>query len=109
MEHGPSLRDAALAAHAGTIAVVSTTHADALDAMERRERAIASALPSTAKVLVQAGLFDRRALGALRARQRVSGALLEASDERLRSLGRTRALAAVADLTAVLIARGGSG
>jgi superfamily II DNA or RNA helicase len=109
MEHGSSLRDAALAAHAGTIAVVRTTHADALDAMERRERAIASALPSTAKVLVQAGLFDRRALGALRAKQRVSGALLEASDERLQSLDRTRALVAAAELTAVLIACGGSG
>jgi superfamily II DNA or RNA helicase len=108
-QHGPALRNAALMAHAGTRATVTTTHAGALNAMERRERTIASAVPSTARVLVQAGLFDRRALKALRAKQRVSGALLEASDERLRSLDRTRALAVAAELTAVLIACGGSG
>jgi hypothetical protein len=61
-----------------------------------------------AKVLVQAGLFDRRAVRALRAKQRVSGALLEASDERFRSLDRTRALAAAAELTAILIGCSGS-
>jgi superfamily II DNA or RNA helicase len=108
-EHGPELRDVALAAHAGSLAAAAATHARALDAMEQRERAIASALPSTARDLVQAGLFDRRALAALRAKQRVSGAFLEASEERLRSLTRTRELVTNADLTAVLIAGGGAG
>jgi superfamily II DNA or RNA helicase len=108
-EHGPALRDAALAAHEQPRAAVTASHAEVLDAMERRAHSIASGLPSTAKVLVQAGLFDRRALGTLRAKQRVSGALLEASDERLRSLDRGRALVAAAELTAVLIACGGSG
>ena len=106
---GPALREAALAAHADTRAGVATRHAEALDAMERRERTIASGLPSMARVMVQAGLFDRRAIRALRATQRVSGALLEASDERLRSLDRTRALVVAAELTAVLITCSGPG
>jgi non-ribosomal peptide synthetase component E (peptide arylation enzyme) len=108
-EHGPALRHVVLAAHADTRAVVTTSHAEAVDAMERRERTIASALPSMARVLVQAGLFDRRAVSALRVKQHVSGALLEASDERLRALDRTRALVVDAELTAVLIACSGPG
>jgi hypothetical protein len=103
------LRSAALASVGVAHASAAATHAGAVDAIEWRERTIASALPSTAKVLVQAGLFDTRAVKALRAKQQVSGTLLEASNERLRALDRTRSLTAVAELTAVSIVWGGSG
>jgi hypothetical protein len=86
-----------------------TSRAEAVEALERRERTIASALPSTARVLVQAGLFDRRAMSALEAKQHLSGVLLEASDDRLRALGRSKALVVTAELTAVLIVCSGPG
>jgi hypothetical protein len=108
-EHGSPLRAAALAVHAPGRAVVAAIRAEAVEALERRERTIASALPSAAKVLVQAGLFDRRAMRSLRAKQRVSGVLLEATEDRLRALGRSGALVVAAELTAVLIVCSGPG
>jgi superfamily II DNA or RNA helicase len=102
----PALRAVVLAAHAAELAAAATTHARALEAMEQREHTIAAALPSAARELVQVGLFDRRALKTLWAQRRVSGALLEASEERLRSLARTRELVTAAELTAILIACG---
>lgn len=105
-EREPALRAVVLAAHADEIDAAATTHALALDRMEQREHTIAGALPSTARELVQAGLFDRRALNALGARRRRSGARLEASRDHLSELVRTREVITVAEPAAILIACG---
>lgn len=51
-----------------------------------RERWIASGAPSTAQALVQAGLFDRRALNVAAARTHVAAELANDAELRLRSL-----------------------
>jgi hypothetical protein len=74
--------------------------------MAQREHAMAGARPAAARELVQAGLFDGRALRALEARRLVSATLLDASEDRLRSLAESRSLATTTELTAVLIVSG---
>lgn len=79
LEIDPALRRA-LAIHVREIhADVIARHAAAIGARVRREEAMAAALPSAAHALVQASLFDRRALVSAAARTRAAGSRLEAS------------------------------
>lgn len=84
----------------------ATAHLRAIDALERRERSLAVALPSAAGQLVQAGLFDTRALHADRVRREDAGARGDASRERLRNLEGARQLSTTCDLIAVLLVSG---
>ena len=59
----------------------STWYREAQTRLAERERALARKLPSTAQRLVQAGLFDTRALRQASARQRTAALLSEESDE----------------------------
>jgi superfamily II DNA or RNA helicase len=101
-----AVRAAVLAAYAGELDAAATIREAALDAMAQREHAMAGARPAAARELVQAGLFDGRALRALEARRLVSATLLDASEDRLRSLAESRSLATTTELTAVLIVSG---
>jgi superfamily II DNA or RNA helicase len=101
-----AVRAAVLAAYAGELDAAATSRVAALDAMAQREHAMASARPSAARELVQAGLFDGRALRLLEARRLASATLLDASEDRLRSLAEARSLATTTELTAVLIVSG---
>lgn len=85
-------------------AAISMDIRRAIDALERRERAIAVTLPSTAQQLVQAGLFDRRALLARAARTRAAGEQHLEIRRALDGLAGARDLSASLDLRAVLFA-----
>jgi superfamily II DNA/RNA helicase len=69
-------------------------------ALEERERAIAGGLP-VARTLVQAGLFDRRALKAAASRNAAAAALRDESDLRLTALADERRLAVEVRLIAL--------
>ncbi len=87
----------------------SALYLEAQARIAARERALAQKLPSTAQRLVQAGLFDSRALRQSSARQRTATLLSEESDERLTE-GRSEAQLSVrATLVAVRVGRRGSG
>ncbi len=102
---GPALRTAALAAAAAEMQAGAVVHQAAIEAGLRRERAIAAALPSPARRLVQAGLFERRLVQAEDVRQSVAAAVQEESRQRLRDLERTRVAVTTCDLNAVLLTR----
>ena len=72
-------------------------------ALRRRERDIAAAAPSAASQLVQAGLFDRRAVRAADARRRAAGALLDDAGERIRALDAAERLTPSIELVAKLL------
>jgi superfamily II DNA or RNA helicase len=98
----PAVRTLLLAGLAERISRITTSHGAAVAALEEREAAIARAVPSAARELVQAGLFDSRAVRAHQARRRAAGTLLEESEQRLRSLGSAERLALTIDVAAVL-------
>lgn len=102
---GPSSRAAALDAAAVEMRQAAATHHRCVDAGIRRERTIAAALPSTARGLVQGGLFDRRAVDAEAVRRQTADALLEESRTRLRELEQSRLLTATCELEALLLTR----
>lgn len=99
-------RAAALASVSDGLKDATAVHLRALDALERRERSLAVALPSAAGQLVQAGLFDRRALHADQIRRAEVGARVDASRERLWNLEGARQLCTTCDLIAVLLVSG---
>jgi hypothetical protein len=72
-------------------------------ALRRRERAIATVLPTAARHVVQAGLFDRRALRAADARARTAAALLADARERIDALTAAEELTASVDITARML------
>lgn len=86
------------------LAVATRAHEHLTDQVASRERAGAAVAPSVARELVQAGLFDERAVRARAHRQQAAGALLEESEQRTWSLRRSRALTPAIDLVAVLLA-----
>ena len=82
---------------------VATAHARATAAMRERERAIASNLPSVARQLVQAGLFDRRALRSAEARRHVHDDLVEEAADRINALDGSASLTETFEAVAVLL------
>jgi hypothetical protein len=88
---------------------VTEQRAAARDALRLRVEHLARRQPSAARQMVQAGLFDRRAvLGAAR-RRATRVEQLQELGACLGALDRTEHLAGRTDLAAVLIVRGGSG
>ena len=55
-------------------------------AIAQREREISAGVRSTARLLVQAGLFDRRALNQASAKEQAATSLLDEAESRLHSL-----------------------
>lgn len=102
------LRAGILAAHASEIEANARMHARALQSEEERERSMAEALPSAASELVQAGLFDRRALKELEARRVAAHALLDGTRIRMGALKKDRTLETIVELTAILFVPGDS-
>ena len=102
----PAVQAVVLAALAADLAAAAATHRHALLRMRDRELAMAEALPSAARELVQAGLFDSRAVRGLEARRRSYDALLEASRARLGTLASDTELVKSVELTGILIAAG---
>jgi hypothetical protein len=83
---GPEVRRAAISTTEFTVADAIARYRAATAALERREHAMTRARPSTSRQLVQAGLFDSRAIRAHQARRQSTGALLEESEARIASL-----------------------
>jgi hypothetical protein len=102
-DHEPAIASAALAAHAESLGSATASHAAAVGRLVRRDSSISAAVPSTARELVQAGLFDGRALQAVGARRRATGILLDSSRELAAATMRNSILASRIELVAVLI------
>lgn len=99
----PAMQAAALNAAAAELADAAGFHHEAIEAGLRRERLLAAALPSAAKRLVQAGLFDRREILMEAARSAEAAALRDESRRHVAELERTRQLATVCELEAVIL------
>jgi superfamily II DNA or RNA helicase len=81
---------------------VGDAHRAVAASLERRERDIASVIPEAATQLVQAGLFDRRAVKAADERRRQIGGRLADARERIDALGTSGQLTTSIDLRAKL-------
>jgi hypothetical protein len=102
----PAVRAVFLASREQALAAEAATHAQALEALEQRERTIAAHLSSPTRELVQAGLFDRREIKEHETRRRAFETLQDACAERLRSLDESRVLSPIAELVAILVVCG---
>ncbi len=90
-------------AAAGGLARAADAHRLVTAALRAREQAIAAVGASAARALVQAGLFDRRALLAAQAERRTSAALAAEAQDRIAALRAADALTVSLDLTAKLV------
>ncbi|MBA3231206.1 MAG: DEAD/DEAH box helicase [Acidobacteria bacterium] len=102
-EEEPRLREQFLAGISDRLTDIAAGHQEAVAALQRRERAIAAQFSSVARDLVQAGLFDRRAIRASEARRRVSRELLEASEVRQTGLSNASELTPRLRLLALIL------
>jgi superfamily II DNA or RNA helicase len=84
---------------------IAGAHQIVTASLERRERAVASCAPAAARQIVQAGLFDRRALRDAGVRRRAAEALLSESGDRIEALGAARRLTQSFEVAAKLIIR----
>lgn len=78
----PGVQEQLAAIRRDSLAAIAARHEEATSALERRDAAIAAAVPSASRELVQAGLFDRRALRDREIRRRGARELLEAAGMR---------------------------
>ena len=85
-----------------TIERIRDAHRAVAARLDRRERDIASVIPEAASQLVQAGLFDRRAVRTADARRRAMGGLLAEAEERIDALGASAQLTTSIELLAKL-------
>jgi hypothetical protein len=102
----PFVRQALSDRLGGHVARIETKRADAIALMAQRERTIEAIVHSAARQIVQAGLFDQRAVRAEAARARSAAGLLSALDESSVSRTTDGKLIAAFDVSAVLVARG---
>ncbi len=96
-------RDVVARRFAGRLAVTAARCRTAAAAAADRERAILESLPSAAAELVQAGLFDQRAIRASTTRSRASARLVEEAARRIDTLASESQLSISVDLRAVLV------
>jgi superfamily II DNA or RNA helicase len=89
-----------------TMRSLGPTIARAVTAARQREREIASAIPGAAQRLVQAGLFDRRALRAAAARRESAGLLRDEGQMIAASLDAAERLSVSVDLRGILLLGG---
>lgn len=88
---------------AARMASVGPPYALMLEQRARRERAIAESRQSSARQLVQIGLFDRRAVLTAAAQSGTDGALLAQAEPHLRISSSDATLACSAELRAILV------
>jgi hypothetical protein len=96
------VRDVIAERFRATIERIGLAHRSVAASLERRERDIASVIPEAATQLVQAGLFDRRAVKAADERRRQIGGRLADARERIDALGTSGQLTTSIDLRAKL-------
>jgi hypothetical protein len=101
----PSVRAAVKAGQARVLDAATMLYRESVEQLARRDATLAVPAASTARELVQVGLFDGRALKALAARRRAAGTLLEESRRRLAASAGEGTLETSVDLKAVLLAR----
>lgn len=89
---------------AARLAQIDAAHVAVEEALERRARLLQGELPSAARTLVQAGLFDRRALRRLEARDRGVAAIVEQLDTQAEQAAASQTLIRTVELVAVLLA-----
>jgi hypothetical protein len=87
------------------IAEVRPVHEAAISRQRQRENELAQAPPSAAQQLVQAGLFDRRAVRAAADREQVAVALHEDTHRQVKSLSSAMGLTVSTDQRAILFIR----
>jgi superfamily II DNA or RNA helicase len=88
--------------HAPTLTAIRERRTKALRALHERDRQIAATVPATARQLVQAGLFDRRAARAADSHRRAAGVLFEELRDRSAALEESSELTAAWTLAAIL-------
>jgi hypothetical protein len=81
---------------------IAAAHRTVTAALDRRECAIAAVVPAAARQLVQAGLFDRRAVRAADARRRAAGTRRADAQDRLHALRASDRLTVSFDVAAKL-------
>jgi hypothetical protein len=101
------VRAAVLAGQARVLEATTTSHREAVEQLARRDTTIEVPAASTARELIQVGLFDGRALKALATRRRAAGSLLEESRHRLAASAAEAALETSVELKAVLFSADG--
>jgi superfamily II DNA or RNA helicase len=101
---GKAVHQAVRDQFAGPADLVAAEAGRAVSSLEHRERSLVAAMPSAARQLVQAGLFDQRALRADAVRRRAAAAQMDDVGGRLSGLAAARRLALKLDLRAVLVA-----
>jgi superfamily II DNA or RNA helicase len=101
---GTAVREAVTDRFAGLADLVAADVGRAVSSLERREQGLAAATPSAARQLVQAGLFDQRAVRADAARRRAAVVQMDDVERQLGALKAARRLAFRLDLRAVLVA-----
>ncbi len=84
---------------------IESQRAAARTALRLREERLRDGLPSAARQLVQAGLFDRRALSTVGWKRAMNDAHIRELDARLQALERGTQLVAGVELAAVLLVR----
>ena len=84
--HRKALQSAARLAAAEALQTAAARHAYVIASLRRRDAAILQARPSAARRLVQAGLFDARAVRASERQRQTATLLAEAADNRTRGL-----------------------
>jgi hypothetical protein len=89
------------------LAAVAARNEAAAAAIAERERAILRALPSAASRLVQAGLFDQRAIRASSARQQLSAARVTDAEWRLDAIRSASRVGQSITLCAAIVVAGG--
>jgi hypothetical protein len=86
----------------GMLGEIAAAHRTVTAALDRRECAIAAVVPAAARQLVQAGLFDRRAVRAADARRRAAGTRRADAQDRLHALRASDRLTVSFDVAAKL-------
>ena len=102
----PALRDAIAASYAARLADMERTRERNRAALDRRARVISAALPGAASDLVQAGLFDQRAIRARAAMRSSGAALLDQAEAAVEARSAARCLSLSLRLFGLLILPG---
>ena len=92
---------------AGSLATAARQHALVVMRLQGRDHAMRQALPSAARSLVQAGLFDNRALRKRETEKKRATVLVEDSDARSEAIAAVLRVAQTISLVAVRVATGG--
>jgi superfamily II DNA or RNA helicase len=100
--HEPAVRSAIEEATRPRLNDIRRMHALGVEALDRREAAMAATVSSGAQQIVQASLFDQRAIRRAAAKRRAAASLLDEAERRAGARSESRRLVLAVDLAAVL-------